>query len=304
MAGDVEWLPPNPPSDAAAGECYVRVRIEPEYDAWSERIVTQDAYERYDALPPRLREERRDYVSREAGVRYVVHEPVYETITERVQIRPAYTEYVVQPARHDTVTETVLIREPRMVWRRGNIPGATMRRYDAETGDVWCLVEEAGEYRTVTRNVVVEPAQIREVSYPAEYATIQREVLVTPARVEEIPIEPRYASYSYEVLDRPASVDHETIAERSETITRYRMRSQERWEWRLVDCDEVDLDGEHPPMSPAVPPVADRSAPSSSNHTYLYGGEEPQETTTSEEVPVAQASWSGQRRPARSQSRY
>jgi hypothetical protein len=296
-AGDVDWLPPDPPSGAQAGECYARYHIEPEYDSWTEQVVTQDRYERHDALPPTLAPETHEYVAREPGVRYIVHEPVYETVTETVQVQPAYNEYVVQPARHDTVTETILVREPRMVWRRGQVPGATMTRYDEETGEIWCLVEEAGEYRTVTRNVVVEPSQIREITHPAEYATIQREVLVQPARVEEVPIEGLYASYTSQVLVRPASVDTQIIPEAVDTVTRYRMRSEERWEWRLVDCDDIDM-----PTSSSIPPVASHQAPSSNGNTYLYGDSAPSTSTYSEEVPVAQASYSS-RRNSRSSNR-
>ena len=53
FAGDAEWFPPDPPSSANSGECYARVRIEPQYDAFAEQVVTQDSYERYDVRPPR-----------------------------------------------------------------------------------------------------------------------------------------------------------------------------------------------------------------------------------------------------------
>ncbi len=289
-AGDVEWFPPDPPAGAMSGECYARVRIEPEYDVYTEQVTTQDSYERYDVAPPRLREEVIEYVSREAGVRYIVHEPVYDTITETVEVRPGYTEYVVEPAVHDTVTETIMVREPRMVWRRGYTPDAAMTRYDAETGEVWCLVEEEGEYRTVTRNVIVRPAEIREVNYPAEYATISREVLVQEARVEEIPIDPRYDTYTVQVVDQYASVDSHVVPMETETVTRYTLRSEERWEWRLVDCTDIDLPGHNPPTSADIPPVASNQSHAPSGNTYLYGtGAAPATETYSEEVPVAQA---------------
>lgn len=293
FAGDAEWFPPDPPSSATTGECYARVRIEPQYDAFTEQVVTQDSYERYDVAPPRLREEVREYVSREAGVRYIVHEPVYDTITETVQVRPAYTEYVVRPAVHDTVTETIMVREPRQVWRRGYEPGASMTRYDSETGEIWCLVEEAGEYQTVTRNVIVTPAEINEITHPAEFSTITREVLVQAASVEEIPIDPRYDSYSIQVVDQPARVDSHVIPAETGTVTRYTMRSDERWEWRLMDCDDIDLPGHNPPMSSNIPAVAANQPPAPGTSTYLYGTEMPAgDQSYSEEMPVAQASYS------------
>ncbi|WP_339738060.1 hypothetical protein [uncultured Maricaulis sp.] len=300
FAGDAEWFPPDPPSSANSGECYARVRIEPQYDAFAEQVVTQDSYERYDVRPPRLREETREYVSREAGVRYIVHEPVYNTITETVQVRPAYSEYVVQPAVHDTVTETIMVREPRQVWRRGFEPGASMTRYDSETGEIWCLVEEAGEYRTVTRNVIVQPAEINEITHPAEFSTITREVLVQAASVEEIPIDPRYDSYSIQVVDQPATVDSHVIPVSTDTVTRYTLRSEERWEWRLMNCDDIDLPGHNPPMSTNIPAVAANQPPAPGSSTYLYGTDMPAgDQSYSEEMPVAQASYSGSSYSAR-----
>jgi hypothetical protein len=240
-ADDMSWFPSEPPAQATPGECYARVRIEPVYEPYTETITSSDAYETYDVAPPRLEERVEEYVSRDAGVRYVVHQPVYETVTESILVRPAYTEYVVRPAVHETVTEQVLVREPRMVWQRGRVPGAQITRYDPETGEVWCLVEEPGEYRTVTRNVVVQPARIDEVSVDAEYASITREVMVEPGRVEEIPIPAEYDSYVTQVLVQPATVESRTVQGRTETITRYRLVQSERYEWRMMDCEEIEL---------------------------------------------------------------
>lgn len=238
---DMSWFPSEPPSAATPGECYARVRIEPVYEPYTETITSSDAYETYDVAPPRLEERIEEYVSREAGMRYIVHEPVYDMVTETVMVRPAYTEYVVVPAVHETVTEQVLVREPRMVWQRGRVPGAQITRYDPETGEVWCLVEEPGEYRTVTRNVVVQPARVDEIETPAEYATITREVLVQAARVEEVPIPAEYNTYTVEYVSSPASIESRYVEGSSESITRYRLVSSERYEWRMMDCEEIEL---------------------------------------------------------------
>ncbi|WP_394693751.1 hypothetical protein [Hyphobacterium sp.] len=240
-ADDMSWFPSEPPANATPGECYARVRVEPVYEPYTETITSSDAYETYDVAPPRIEERVEEYVRRDAGVRYVVHQPVYETVTENVLVRPAYTEYVVRPAVHETVTEQVMVREPRMAWQRGRVPGAQITRYDPETGEVWCLVEEPGEYRTVTRNVVVQPARIDEIETPAEYAMVSREVLVERGRVEEIPIPAEYDTYTVQVLTQPATVESRTVQGRSETITRYRLVSSERYEWRMMDCEEIEL---------------------------------------------------------------
>ena len=99
-ADEQTWFPSEPPSSANPGECYARVRIEPQYEPFTESVVTGDSYESYDVRPPVLDQTVTEYMSREAGMRYVVREPIYETVVERVQVRPAYVEYVVEPAVH------------------------------------------------------------------------------------------------------------------------------------------------------------------------------------------------------------
>lgn len=279
-ADDMAWFPSEPPTSAAAGECYARVRVEAEYRPYTETIVTGDTYETYNVRPAELGYDVREFISREAGMRYIVHEPVYDVITEQVMVRPAYVEYRVIPAVHEEVTERIMVREPRMVWQRGRVPGAQMTRYDAETGEIWCLVEEAGEYRTVTRNVLVTPARVDEVQYEAEYATIQREVLVQEARVEEVPIPAEYDQVEIQTLVRAASVDSQTVQGRTDTVTRYELVAEERYEWRLMDCDEMELPG-------YVPPASMRQDPPAMSYQYQGGGDyqEPQYDET--ETPVA-----------------
>lgn len=246
---------PSDPPHATVGQCYQRIRIEAEYETVMETVVIADGYEIYDVTDPNLDVEQRSYISREAGMRYVVTEPVYETVTEQVQVRPGYVRYEVTPARHETVTERVLVREGRLVWRRGYVEGARQVRHDPETGEIWCLVEEPAEYRTVHRTVVAEPARIHEVPVQPEFATISRQVLVRPATVEEIPIPAERDAYTVHVLAEEARVNRRMSPQQTDTITRHELVSNERYEWRLVDCMSIDIPG-HPS---AMPP---RHAPS------------------------------------------
>jgi hypothetical protein len=263
-------------------------------------VVTADAYEDYASTPAHLRAEVREYISREAGMRYIVHEPVYETVTETVQIKPAYSEYVVHPAETETVTETIMVREPRLVWRRGYVPGAHSTRVDEETGEIWCLVEEPGEYQTVQRTVVTRQGSVEEITYPAEYSPITRDVLVQEARVEEVPIPAEYAQYGVHVLDQAATVNRRYYEERSQSITRYSLRSNERFEWRLVDCEEIDIPsyGQHP-VAQAQPQMQQPVATASATTSYVYGTDhQVEEQYYNEDVPVAQARSSTRRRGA------
>lgn len=245
-------FPSDPPSSAEAGQCYTRVHHDAQYNTIRESVIIADGYETYEVyvngsrvdshtVDPVLETRSRQYLAREEGVRYRVTEPVYETVSEQVQVAPAYSRYTVEPARHETVRERVLVREARLVWRRGYVEGARSYRHDPETGEVWCLIEEPAEYRTVTRTVVAEPARVQEVPVAAEYATIHRDVLRQPATVEEIPIPAEYASYEYRTLVHPAEVRARYVEERTDILERYELVSAERYEWQLIECDEIDF---------------------------------------------------------------
>lgn len=225
---------------AAVGECYQFVRIDADYETIMRTVVVADGYEIYDVTEPHIDIRTESYVSREAGLRYRVTEPIYETVTETVQLRPGYVRYEVSPARHETVSERILVKEARMVWKRGYVEGAHQVRHDPETGDIWCLVEEPAVYETVHRTVVTEPARIHEIPVDAEYGSITREVLVQPATVEEIHIPAEYGEYTYEILTQDAHVSTRMSHEVTEQIATYSMIADERFEWRLVDCGMIE----------------------------------------------------------------
>ncbi len=234
--------------NAQIGECYQLVRIDAEYETVMQTVVVADGYEIFDVTDPRLTTRNMTYVSREAGMRYRVTEPVYETRTETVQVRPSYVRYEVQPARTETVSERILVREAHLKWVRGYQDGARQVRHDPETGEIWCLVEEPAVYETIHRTVVVDPAQVREVPVDPEYTTISREVLVRPATVEEIPIPAEQSSYTMQVLVEEGSVSRSMSQQRTEQVARYELVHGERFEWRLVECESIDIPSDPHPM--------------------------------------------------------
>ena len=139
-----------------------------------------------------------------------------------------------------------------MVWRRGYVEGARQVRHDPETGEIWCLVEEPAQYETIHRTVVTSPAQVREVPVEPHYETISREVLVQQATVEEVPIPVQYASYEIDVLAHEGRVDRRVSQRRTEQVARHNLVSGERFEWRLVDCADIEI----PSHPNARPPAA------------------------------------------------
>lgn len=249
--------------NAQIGECYQLVRVAAEYETVMQTVVVADGYEIYDVTDPRLTTRELSYVSRDAGVRYRVTEPVYETRTETVQIRPSYVRYEVRPARTETVTERILVREAQLKWVRGYHDGARQVRHDPETGEIWCLIEEPAVYESIHRTVVVDPAEIHEIPVEAEYTTISREVLVREATVEEIHIPAEESSYSVQVLLEDGSVSRSMSPQRTEQVARYELIHGERFEWRLVECETIDIPHDPHPMPQRHSSASDEQMPRS-----------------------------------------
>ena len=129
--------------------------------------------------------------------------PVYGTVDETYQVRPAQVQRRVVPAEYETVTDTVMIAPERRiphhraavyetVTEKVMISAAT-RRWEV-TRDAWgntvgCWVDVPARYGYQSRRVEVSPATIDYETVPAVYTQRQRQVMVRPTQVvrEEIP---------------------------------------------------------------------------------------------------------------------
>lgn len=145
--------------------------------------------------------------------------PVYGTINETYQVRPAQTQHRVVPAEYDTVTDTVMIApERRIAHPRAAVyetvteqvlVAAATRRWEV-TRDAWgntvgCWVDVPAQYGYQSRRVVVSPATVEYEMVPAVYTQRQRKVMVRPTEVvrEEIPAV--YETRQRQVLVSPGS---------------------------------------------------------------------------------------------------
>lgn len=145
--------------------------------------------------------------------------PVYGTVDETYQVRPAQVQRRVVPAEYDTVTDTVMIAPARQiphhraavydtVTEKVLISPAT-RRWEV-TRDAWgntvgCWVDVPAQYGYQSRRVEVSPATVDYETVPAVYTQRQRRVMVRPTEVvrEEIPAV--YATRQRQVLVSPGS---------------------------------------------------------------------------------------------------
>jgi peptidoglycan hydrolase-like protein with peptidoglycan-binding domain len=224
------------PPAANAGECYARVVTPAVYDTVQERVVVEEGRQAVAVTDPGFVPGARDYVARDASEELSVRQPTFRTVTEQVLVRPAYERLAVVPAEYNTVTETIVVREPRQVWRRGaNL--SSIQRHDPITGEIYCLVTEPGETRTVTRRVLVRAEQVTRETVPAEYTTVTRQVMVDPGEVIRTPIAERRGSVATRELGAPATERAYNVPDRVGVVTRQVLRTPESFNWVQVLCD-------------------------------------------------------------------
>jgi len=142
------------PTGAQPGQCFTRVLYPPQFNEQQVQEIVRPAYEK---------------------VTYT--DPVYEDVQEQVLVREAYTREIELPALYDTFYEQVLEKPAGKIWKKGR---GAVERVDAQTGEIYCLVDEPAAYRTVERKELKRPAGTRTDTVPAEYTTRTVRKLVTP----------------------------------------------------------------------------------------------------------------------------
>ncbi len=166
-------LPPQPNN---YGKCYAKCKVADEYDYVDEQVLVKEASSKLKEIPA-----------------------VYETQTEQVLVKEASTKISTTPPVHETQTERILVSPSYGKWVRKRKDPSCFKGDDCY---IMCWEEVPAEYKTVSKRVLVKPAQTNEVEIPAVYKTITKKVLVSPARTEEITIPAEYKNVKKKVLVR------------------------------------------------------------------------------------------------------
>jgi len=201
---------------------------------------------------------------KEPSFRYVVRQPTYGTVTQKILTRPGYDKLSVSEPHFRTVTETLQQGQARLVWKRGNPAvlraqgyrihstadggahgqgyrstthyGATGGQKCGNVCEIWCLVEEPAESVTVTRQVLSQPGQIHRTPVHPQYQTITKQVVTDPGGVKKIPVPGEYRDLHVEKLIRPASTAHVNVPAEYGQAQGRRLVSDARYEWRQIAC--------------------------------------------------------------------
>jgi len=221
---------------AHPGECFARMKVAAQYDMVPRQIAVAAPYQRAKLTQAQFGSETKEVLVKDAHIRYVVTQPKFAVKHEQVIIKPAHDRLEVVPARFSYIAETVQVSEPRLVWKRG-VGLSGVSRQDPRTGDTWCLVEEAGETRSVQKRMVSQPEQVRRVPIAAQTVSVSRQVLVQQGGIKQIDVPAEYRDFTVQRMIAPASSGSYNVPEEVDTIMTKTLRTSERFEWVEVLCD-------------------------------------------------------------------
>ena len=145
--------------------------------------------------------------------------PVYGSINETYQVRPAQVQRHVVPAEYETVTDNVMIAPERRiphyrspvyetVTEKVMVSGPSRRwevSRDAYGQTTGCWVDVPAQYGYQQRTVEVSPASVAYDVVPAVYGQRSRRVMVRATQVVHETVPAEYATRQRQVLVSPGS---------------------------------------------------------------------------------------------------
>lgn len=224
------WIPQN----AVPGECYAKVFVPPEYRTVTEKVLMKEASEQVEIIPAKYEMVEEKVMVEPASERWEVIPAEYKWVEEKVVIKEASSRLESIPAKLEWKEENVLVKPAETVWKKGRGP---IERIDYSTGEILCLVEEPATYKTVKKQVVVEPAKIVKVDIPEEYGTVKQKALVSPPTVKKIEIPAVHKTVKVRKMVSPPQEKRIPIPEEYQTVTRTEKVSDGRFEWARILCE-------------------------------------------------------------------
>lgn len=239
--GQAADMPPN----ADAGECFARVLVPDTIAVTTEQVVDREATFELKLIPATYETVTEQRLLKEAATVYKSVPATYETVTETIIIEPERQESVVVPAQYENYTEQVLVREAYTTWKKGDGLYGRDRAGAAAggdtialaTGELLCRVEVPAEYETVTRTRLVSPETTEVRVIPAVTKTVTKEVVVEPARVLEETIPAEYETVTRQQLVTEAFEERIDIPATYKSVEKRVVTNSGGLEWRQVLCE-------------------------------------------------------------------
>lgn len=213
--------------DIRPGQCWVYAQVQPRPVEGSVTVKVRDSEVRLDVTPAEFSRGFKQIVTKEGTKTFQVKPAVYKEVEEQVLVKPETTKLVVEPAVYEEVEEEVVLEQARTELEPCRTSGAAA--YGASSAVFgFCAKEIPARTKSVTVTRLVKPETTRTEIVPAEFKTVTRRVVEQPAEV--IPVELGDETESFEIAElvQPAkAIEQEIPAETMDVpIRRYEGRPQ------------------------------------------------------------------------------
>lgn len=224
-------LPPN----AEPGICYARLFTPATYITREEKRLAKEASEQVTVIPASYKWVEEQVKVNDAHEHTKLIPATYKWVEDQVLVEPERTEKaLVSAAVFKTVTEKVIDKPAHFVWKKGRGP---LERIDSTTGEIMCRVEVPATYRTISRQELVSPAEIREVSKQAVYKTVKRRVIDKEAHTVVDKHAAEYKTVKVRKLIEAEKIVRLDVPAEYQTVTFNEKQGDEKLEWKTILCE-------------------------------------------------------------------
>ena len=231
-------LPPIPPN-AETGRCYARMLLPIAYVDRVETRIVKDASERIETVPANFSWFEERVLVSEAHTRLTVVPATYKWLTQRTEVRPAESQQVlVKAAEYKAVMEELIETPEELVWRPGR---GEIEKIDEESGEIVHQQRVPANYKKISKQVLVAPAQYRKEVTPPVYETLRKRVVDVPEHTIEELVPAQYKTVKVQRETSPAREVHHAIAPVYKRFSYREKVADARLDWRMIPC-ERELD--------------------------------------------------------------
>ena len=197
------------------------VEVPEQYDTITRQVLRTPASVREEVIPAQYATVKRQVMDQEAGTTEQEIPAAYQTITrQEIDLDKLKT----QGYKFDAAGDIVAAPNGDRVLRAAVVAGAAGAAKTAGAGSgAEGYVREIkipAEYKTISRQVVDQPATVRTVEVPATHKTVKSRVVATPASTEETVIPAEYQTVTRQVVDVAPSTREIVIPAVYKTVER------------------------------------------------------------------------------------
>ncbi|WP_305897449.1 peptidoglycan-binding protein [Marinobacter sp. MDS2] len=200
----------EPVMDIQPGQCWVYAQIHPRSVEDNLEVKVRDSEVRLEITPAEFRRGIKKVVTKQGTKTYRVKPATYKEVVEKVEVKPETTRLVVEPAVYEDVEEEVVLEEARTELEPCRTSGAAAYAR-ASSAFGFCAKEIPAKTKTVTVTKLVKPESTRTEVIPAEYKTVTRWVVDEPAEVIPVTMQDEIDALEIAELVKPAETVQQQV---------------------------------------------------------------------------------------------